>query len=88
MALDDLLAPIVTFFAFSVPNFDKASPSTPIPCPERPNGMRLGSLAFSSVNEGRKHQRRREISLMEVEPKISPRGDKQKVRGLTVLGLE
>jgi hypothetical protein len=88
MALDDLLAPIVIFFAFSVPNLDKGSPSTSIPRLKRPPGMRWASLVFSSINEGRKHNGMWEISLMEVEAKISPLGDKQKARGLTVLRLE
>ena len=56
MALDDLLAPMVIFFAFSVPNLDKDSPSASIPRLKRPPGMRWASVVFSSINEGEEAQ--------------------------------
>jgi hypothetical protein len=47
--------------------------------------MRWDPLAFSSINEGKKHNGIREISFMEMEPRISPFGDKQKGQGITGL---
>jgi hypothetical protein len=47
--------------------------------------MRWDPLAFSSINEGRKNNGIREISFMEMEPKISSFGDKQNGQGITGL---